>query len=254
MTEPTTPWLVPYKSSPRARMWLFCFPYAGGSAHVFRQWPQRLPAGVEVWAVEPPGRGRRLQERPFTRLSELAAAAELALRPFMERPFVFYGHSMGALLGYEVARRLREEGRPGPLHLFVSGCRAPHLEDSRERTYDLPDPEFIEELRRLKGTPAEVLDNAELLQLMLPLLRADFAVTQTYRHPGGPPLRCRLTAIGGLEDEDARREELDPWRELTTGAFSLHMVPGDHFFLHSSQAMLLEIIARHLAPLGDGAA
>jgi medium-chain acyl-[acyl-carrier-protein] hydrolase len=172
----------------------------------------------------------------------------------MDRPFALYGHSMGALIAYELARRLREAGRAEPVHLFVSGCRAPQLADTRDVTYDLPDPEFIEELRRLKGTPSEVLEHEELLRLVLPLLRADFAVAQTYRYSEGPPLGCPLTAVGGLQDEEVTREQLTPWREMTTGAFSLHMLPGDHFFLHTSQDVLLEIITRQLARLRGGAA
>jgi surfactin synthase thioesterase subunit len=249
--EPLTPWIAPYGSLPRARVRLFCFPYAGGAAHIFRQWPQRLPEGVEVRAVQPPGRGSRLRERPFTNLMELVNAAEPALRPFMDRPFAFYGHSMGAVVAYELARRLREEGRPGPLHLFVSGRRAPQLPDTANLTYDLPDPEFIEELRRLKGTPPEVLDNIELLHLVLPLLRADFTAIQTYKYEEGTKLACPLTAVGGLTDEEVTREHLAKWREVTTGDFSLHMVPGDHFFLHTAQDRLLEILAGHLARLGD---
>jgi medium-chain acyl-[acyl-carrier-protein] hydrolase len=170
----------------------------------------------------------------------------------MDGPFAFYGHSMGALIGYELARGLREEGRPEPLHLFVSGCRAPQVAGARDTTYGLPDPEFVEELRRLKGTPTELLEHEEMLCLVLPLLRADFAVAQTYRYSEGPPLGCRLTAVGGLEDEEVTREHLAPWRETTSGAFSLHMLPGDHFFLHHSQAMLLEIVARHLESLVGG--
>jgi medium-chain acyl-[acyl-carrier-protein] hydrolase len=159
---------------------------------------------------------------------------------------------MGALIGYELARRLREEGRPEPLHLLVSGCRAPQSADTRDIIYDLPEPEFVEHLRRFKGTPTEVLEHEELLRLMLPLLRADFAVAQTYRYREGAPLGCPLPAIGGLEDEETTREQLAPWREMTGGAFSLQMLPGDHFFLHSSQAMLLDIITRQLANLGGG--
>lgn len=246
--ESATPWLVSYKPSPRARLRLFCFPYAGGAAHIFRQWPQRVPEGVEVCAVQPPGRGGRLMERPFTSITELVAAAEPALRPFMDRPFAFYGHSMGGIVGYELARRLREGGQAGPSHLFVSGCPAPQLARTSPITYNLPEPEFVEELRRLKGTPPEVLGNAELLQIMLPLLKADFEAVQTYSHQEGPPLDCPLTAVGGLGDEDVPREHLTPWRELTTGAFSLHMLRGDHFFLHTSQNALLEIVARQLAP------
>jgi medium-chain acyl-[acyl-carrier-protein] hydrolase len=249
-----TPWLVSPAASPRARVRLFCFPYAGGAAHIFRQWARRLPEGVEVCAVEPPGRGVRWRERPFTSLGELVAAAGPALLPFMDRHFAFYGHSMGALIAFELARRLREAGRPEPAHLLVSGCRAPQLPDTRDDTYDLPDPEFVEELRRLRGTPPEVLEYEELLRLMLPLLRADFAVAQTYRYSEGPPLGCPLTAVGGLRDEEVTRAHLTPWRELTAGPFSLHMLPGDHFFLRASQDVLLEVIARQLVPLRDAAA
>ena len=254
MKSSGTPWLVSYGAPPRARVRLFCFPYAGGAAHIFHQWPRRLPEDVEVCAVQPPGRGGRLQQRPFTSLGELVAAAASALLPFMDRPFAFYGHSMGAWIGYELARRLREAGRPEPLHLFVSGCRAPQLPDKRDVTYDLPDPEFIEELRRLNGTPSEVLEHEELLHLLLPLLRADFAVTETYTYSEGPPLGCPLTAVGGLQDKEVTREHLIHWREMTTGAFSLHMLPGDHFFLHASHDALLEIITRQLARLRDGVA
>jgi medium-chain acyl-[acyl-carrier-protein] hydrolase len=253
--EPANPWLVRFGSSPRAGVRLFCFPYAGGAAHVFRQWPRLLPGDVEVCAVQPPGRGSRLREPPFTSLRELVAAAATALRPFMDSPFAFYGHSMGAVVGYELARLLHEEGHAGPSHLFVSGCRAPQLPDERDITYDLPEPEFVEELRRLSGTPPEVLDHAELLQLMLPMLRADFAAVQTYTYAEGPPLECPLTAVGGLEDEEVTREHLAPWRELTAGDFSLFMTPGGHFFIHTSQDALLEIIARRLLtpPGGDDA-
>src|SRR4051812_34558118 len=163
----TTPWLVRYKASPRARLRLFCFPYAGGAAHVFRQWPQSLPDFIDVCAVQPPGRGSRLRERPFTCLDELVIAATSALIPFMDMPYAFFGHSLGALIGFELARRLRCLGAAGPRHLFVSASRAPRLAGERVITYDLPEPQFIEELRRLRGTPAEVLENEELLRLMM---------------------------------------------------------------------------------------
>lgn len=248
-----TPWLVFFGPAPRARVRLFCFPYAGGAANNFHQWPRRLPEGVEVCAVQPPGRGARLRERPFTNLGELVAAAAPALLPYMDRPFAFFGHSMGALIGYELARKLREEGRPEPQYFIASGCRAPHIAREPGTTYDLPDAEFIDELRRLKGTPPEVLEHEELLRIVLPLVRADFTLTQTYRHSEGPRLGCPVTAVGGLEDDDVKREHLAAWGELTTGPFSLHMLPGDHFFLHTSQSMLLEIVARRLVNLGGKA-
>ncbi|PYS78745.1 MAG: putative thioesterase [Acidobacteria bacterium] len=246
-----TPWLVRYRASPRTRLRLFCFPYAGGAAQVFRLWPQSLPDFIEVCAVQPPGRGSRLREEPFTRLDALVEAAMPALIPFMDVTFAFYGHSMGAMIAFEAARRLRCMGVDGPAHLFVGACRAPRLASEREITYDLPEPEFIEELRRRGGTPTEVLGHEELLHLLLPLLRADFAVIETYSYAEGPPLDCPLTAFGGLEDEGGARESLAPWEEHTAGQFSLHMLPGDHFFLRSSQP-LLESIARTLRGVAAG--
>jgi|SRR5437588_5725224 len=244
--EVTTPWLVRFKASPQARVRLFCFPYAGGAAHIFRTWPQRLPGFVDLWAVQPPGRGNRLRERPLMTLNELVAAAAPAFYPFRDRPFVFFGHSMGAMIAFELTRRLREAGRGMPARLLLSGCRAPQLAHARAITYDLPDPEFLAEIRRLKGTPAEVLDNPELLQFVLPLLRADFAVTQTYEYTEGPPLTCPFTVFGGVEDGEVGREMLVAWREHTAASFSLHMLPGGHFFLHSSQDLLLKVISEEL--------
>jgi len=241
-----SPWLVRFSAIPRPRMRLFCFPYAGGAAHVFRQWPQKVGSDVEICAVEPPGRGSRMRENPFTNLFELVAVAAPALTPYMDCPFAFFGHSMGAIVSFELARYLRKTGRKEPSHLFLSGCRAPQLTHTRTVTYDLPEPEFIEDLRRLKGTPEEVLAHPELLQLMLPLLRADFAITQTYRYAEEAPLSCPLTIFGGLEDDEATREHLSPWSEHTTGAFSLHMLPGDHFFLHTSQDLLFEVVRQEL--------
>jgi medium-chain acyl-[acyl-carrier-protein] hydrolase len=203
--------------------------------------------------VQPPGRGNRFREEPFTSVDALVEAATPVLIPFMDVPFAFYGHSMGAMIAFEAARRLRRMGMDGPAHLFVGACRSPRLAGEREKTYDLPEPEFIEELRHLGGTPAEVLDHEELLRLMIPLLRADFTAVETYSYAEGPPLDCPLTAFGGLEDEEVPRASLAPWEEHTAGQFSLHMLAGDHFFLRSSQP-LLESIARELRGVAAGLA
>jgi medium-chain acyl-[acyl-carrier-protein] hydrolase len=164
----------------------------------------------------------------------------------LNKPFAFFGHSMGALVGYEFARRLQAEQRPGPFELFASGCTAPHLKATDTPTYDLPEPEFIGELRRLQGTPAEVLDNKELMQLMMPIIRADFKVSQTYQYVPGPPLACPIRAFGGLKDEMIAREKIEGWGEHTTADFRAQMLPGDHFFLNTSQPLLTRIIAQDL--------
>lgn len=191
-----------------------------------------------------------MREPPFNNLEAVVQAAAPMMRPYLDRPFAFFGHSMGAVLSFEIARYLRKEQLRGPFHLFVSGRRAPQRPASRPPTYDLPEPEFLEHLHRLNGTPKEVLEHPQLMQLMLPLLRADFAVSQTYVCREEPPLDCPITALGGTQDEEVGREDLEAWREQTTARFSLRLFPGDHFFLHTSQTELLDLISREL--LGRG--
>jgi medium-chain acyl-[acyl-carrier-protein] hydrolase len=248
-------WINCQKPNPAADMRLFCFPYAGGGAGVFREWPKQLPATVEVCAVKLPGRGTRLHEPAYTSLPPLVEAIAEGLAPHLrDKPFAFFGHSMGALVGFELARLLRGRGEPSPAHLFVSGSRAPHLPTPRPHIYALPEAELIEELRRLGGTPREVLEHPELMQLMLPIIRADFSVCQTYAHREGPPLDCPVTAFGGLQDEDIEREHVAAWRRQTTSTFSARMLPGDHFFLHTAQPQLLTAVAGELYRLAVAAA
>ena len=242
----TNPWLVPHRVEQQARVRLFCFPYAGGAANIYVRWSQSLPAFIDVCAVQLPGHGSRMREKPFSNLTDLVPAAAEALLPHMDRPFAFFGHSLGALVAFELTRHLRRMSANEPAHLFLSGCRAPQLVSTHDIIHNLPDQEFIAEIRRLNGTPAEVLDNPELMQLVLPMLRADFSILETYSYRDEPPLACPLTIFGGSEDKDVRSESLSAWRGHTTAAFSLSILPGDHFFLHTSQATLLQTIAREL--------
>lgn len=241
-----TPWLVTPRPNPRAALRLFCFPYAGGSTQIYRTWAAGLPSTVEMCAVEIPGRGRRLRERSHHDLQELVTAAFDALRPHMDKPFAFFGHSMGALMSFELARRLRREGLPGPARIFVSARRAPQIPETDPLTYNLPEAEFIDELRRLNGTPQEVLEHPELLQLMMPILRADFSVCQTYEYTTEPPLDAGITAYGGVKDTDVSREQLEAWGEQSSAPLVLHMLEGDHFFIHSSQVQLLQSLTQEL--------
>jgi medium-chain acyl-[acyl-carrier-protein] hydrolase len=242
----TASWFLVSRPNPRARLRLFCFPYAGGGVSTYQAWPNLLSADIEVCCVQLPGRGGRIREAPFTRLRPLAEAVAESIRPQLVKPFAFFGHSMGALVCFEVARLLRGAGGPGPLHLFVSACRAPQLLDDSRVTYDLPEPEFIAELRRYEGTPQEVLDNREIMQLAIPVLRADFAATQTYAYEAGPPLDCPLTALGGLQDHNVSRDDMEAWRAQTSASFTLRMFSGGHFFLNTSGHMLLAIVSREL--------
>lgn len=248
-TTDSTPWLVRQKPAPRASLRLFCFPYAGGAANVFHRWQASLPPGVEVCPVQLPGRGKRIQEAPFTDVASLVEAAAAALLPFFDAPFAFFGHSMGGLITFELARHLRRAGAPRPAHLFVSGRRAPHLPSESAPTHDLPEAEFVEAVRQLEGTPAGVLEHPELRHLVLPLLRADFAVCETYAYRPEPPLDCPIGVFGGLQDRDVPREYLEPWAEMTTGPVTTRLLPGGHFFVNEQQPLLLRVLAQELQKL-----
>lgn len=242
-----SPWLIPPEAGPGARVQLFCFPYAGGGGWVFRTWRGEVP-GVDVRAVELPGRGTRARETPLTNLPALVEQVAEAIQACAGGPFAFFGHSMGALIAFEVARALRREGGIEPVHLFVSGREAPHVAGADPSFHALPDDELLQVLRDLKGTPDEVLENADLMQMLLPLLRADFALVESYRYSVEAPLRCAITAYGGTVDATVRIERLEAWRDQTTAPFTVRMIEGDHFFLHDAASSLLRGIAHDLAP------
>jgi medium-chain acyl-[acyl-carrier-protein] hydrolase len=253
-SSPQSLWFGKQRPNPGARLRLFCFPYAGGSAAIYRQWPQQLPPTIEVLPAHLPGRQGRLRESPPTRIDPLVEGIADAIRPLLDIPYAFFGHSMGATVAYELARTLRGAGAGEPAHLFVSGRRPPHVQSTEAPTYNLPDAELIEEVRRLEGTPPEVLDHPELMQLLLPLLRADFEVIETYSYTPGPPLTCPVTAFGGLRDAELGREQLEGWREHTTGRFAVKMFEGGHFFIHEAARPLLDTIARELSGAAAGGA
>lgn len=242
----SSPWLVWPKPNPLATVRLFCFHYAGGTALFCRTWPDRLPRSIEVCGIQLPARGDRLRERPVSRLTDLIGDIVNAIRPYLDKPFAFFGHSMGALVGFEIARELRRSMNISPHHLFVSGRRAPQMPENTPPLHDLPEEEFIEELRRLNGTPQEVLDHPELMELMIPILRADFSVCETYAYTQEPPLSCSISAYGGLHDLGIPVSDVKTWREQTSSEFTLSMFPGDHFFLKLSEAMLLRTLAQEL--------
>ena len=256
MTATFDSWVKCSKPNPQACLRLFCFPYAGGWASSFRTWSDNtvfLPKKVEVCPVELPGRGTRLSEAPFTQMEPLVQALAQALLPYMDKPFAFFGHSMGGLVSFELTRFLRKKFGQIPVHLFVSGRRAPQLSATDPPIHALPEPAFLEELRRLNGTPEAVLENAELRQLLLPPLRADFAVIETYVYNAGLTLDCPITAFGGLQDREVSCDQLEAWRYQTSAFFSQHMLPGDHFFLHSAQPLLLQILSQKLHHLASRA-
>ncbi len=214
---------------------------------MFAGWPTVLPGDIEIIGIQYPGRGTRLSEPAYTQLEPLVRSAAAGLAPYLDKPFAFFGHSMGALVAWDLARHLRRSQGTAPERIMVSGNSAPQVPDRHPPTYDLPEPQFIQKLRELGGMPEEVLQHRELLELIVPILRADFTLCETYRYEPDRPLDCPLSAFGGLEDPYVSREDLEAWREQTTGSFSVRMFPGDHFFLNTARPLLLGAIARELA-------
>ncbi|MEC4814646.1 MAG: beta-ketoacyl synthase N-terminal-like domain-containing protein [Scytonema sp. PMC 1069.18] len=242
----TNLWVTRPKPNPQASLRLFCFPYAGSGASIFYSWLEELPNNIELLPIQLPGREDRLGETPFNRLKPLIETLIPQLSSYLDAPFVFFGHSLGALIAFELARELRKQNLPTPVQLFVSGSRAPQVPDLDAPIHKLPEPKFLESLRRLNGTRDEVLQNPEVMQLFLPALRADFAILETYFYSTQEPLNCPITALGGKEDSRVNPEQLAAWREQTHSEFSIKMFPGDHFFLHSDRTLVLQTIVQEI--------
>jgi len=246
-------WIVLPRPNPRARLRLFCFPYGGAGASIFRAWPQSLPEAVEVCAVQLPGRETRLREEPFTDVPGVVRTLAQALAPRLTVPFAFFGHSLGAFIGFELARELRKQNAGVPIHMFVSGQRAPQIPAPLPPLYQLPDGEFIEAMqRRYNGIPAVVRQSVELMQVLLPLLRADFTMNDTYAYVDDRPLDCPISCFGGQQDPETTKETLAAWGRQTRGAFALKMFPGGHFFLESARALLLQALIDDLKNSSNG--
>lgn len=239
---------------PYAALRLFCFPYAGGRAAIYCAWSDGLPSAVDVCPIELPGHGTRFREAPFARLAPLVASIVDALTPLVGHPFAFFGHSMGTLVCFETARELRRRGLSLPVHLFLSGGGAPDAPRRRCTLNDLPAPALIEALRLFDGAHPELLAHDDLMRAMLPVLRADFAVCETYGYVSEEPLACPITAFGGLGDRHVERSQLEAWRTHTRASFELRMLPGNHFFIQTAQGRLWRLLARELLPLSRGVA
>jgi medium-chain acyl-[acyl-carrier-protein] hydrolase len=241
-------WLVPARAT-EGSIRLFCVPYAGGGPSVFRNWPDQVSSKVEIWSVHLPGRETRVNEPAIGELPRLVQALSDAIEPYLDRRYALFGHSIGALIAFELTRELRRRGSPMSEHLFVSACPAPQISDT-DRISDLPESEFFNRLQQLNGTPPDVMSHTDLMALMVPTLRADFALRDTYRYVSDSPLPCSISAFAGREDGNARVESIEPWREETDRQFRQWVLPGGHFFLRDVQNPLLSIVSRLLLQEG----
>ena len=243
---------VPYPPNRDATVRLFCFPYAGGGAAIFRSWHLRLPDSLEVWGLQLPGRGNRQFERPYRRTREAVPEITEALGPLLDRPFAFFGHSMGAILSFEVARWMSRQWHVQPEHLFISGRRAPQVPYDDPKDYLKSDEDFVQAVKSLRGTPEEVFENTEMMQLVLPTLRADFELAQTYEYIEDVTLDCPITVLGGTSDEESLECGLEEWAAQTSSRCRSYMFEGDHFFIHSCEAVVLEVCRRELSEICGG--
>ncbi|MDT8909752.1 alpha/beta fold hydrolase [Amycolatopsis sp. PS_44_ISF1] len=235
-----------FRPAPDARVRLVALPHAGGSASFFFPLARALAPDVEVLAVQYPGRQDRRHEPPVDTIGRMADRLLTALRPFDDRPIALFGHSMGALVGYELGLRMPGAGLPEPRHLFASGRRAPsHYRD--DGLQGVPDDVLVTELAALGGSDPTVLDDPEVLELVLPVLRADYRAVDTYRHDPGETLNCPITVFTGAEDPRVSLEEARAWAGHTTGPTDLNVLPGGHFFLVDQAAPMLATMAAKLA-------
>lgn len=234
-------WFITYPSKQHARLILFCFPYAGGGLSTYANWHKYLPKDVEVVFVQPPGRGSHMFEPAFDNMTDMINALIIQILPRLNRPFIFFGHSLGSRIGFELTKQLEQRYGFSPRHFIASGSRAPHVSGTLENWHLLSDDNFKEQLRELNGTPEEVLNNDELMSLIMPLLRADFRIADEYRAIL-EPIACPISVLGGTNDSDVSKQDLDEWSKVTSSYFKAHEFEGDHFFIDKNPENVLPIV------------
>lgn len=209
-------------------------------------WRNRLPSEIESYAVQFPGRGARSGECAYRNLLRLAQEIVEELGRYFDVPFALFGHSMGAHIAFEIARILRQRRLPQPLHLFVSAAAAPHWPRLEPIMFDSTDTELIAHLKSMKGTPPEIFENDEMLQVLLPVIRADFEMIDTYTFAQGSPLDIPISAYGGRDDQVVPEKSLLAWAEHTTKIFAGSLFDGGHFFIRSAPERVLLTLSDQL--------
>lgn len=226
---------------------LFCLPFGGGTAAVFRRWPALLAPAIDVLPVQFPGRGTRLAEAPRTRLTDLARELAGAIAPRLSDRYALFGYSLGALVAFEVARELRRRAAPQPCHLLVCARRAPSLREDEAPVHALPEVSFVEQVRRrYEAIPPEVAGEPDLMRLLLPALRADFEMLETYEYTSEEPLDCPITAMGGMDDARASDDELEAWGRETRHRLTVRRFAGGHFFFRGCEEQVVGLVRAQL--------
>ncbi|TMN45138.1 alpha/beta fold hydrolase [Pseudoalteromonas sp. S2755] len=230
-------WYVTPSPRPKATVKLICFPYAGGSAGSFSSWPKLLPDHVEVHIIQLPGRGAHFDKAPIDNMDELIDGLVPNISHLLSNDYVIFGHSLGSRIGFEVARRALALGLRAPQHFFASGSAGPQRQCFKDRVYEYADPEFMLELEKMNGTPKEILEHRELMELYLPMLRADFKVAGQYSYQGKTTIPSAVTVFYGKKDAVSTKE-IEMWADLFL-EFDCHAFEGGHFFIdtHSTQVI-----------------
>lgn len=245
--RPTTRrWGVRWRPAAPDALSLLCLPHAGGGAVAYRSWAAALGPEVEVVCVRLPGRESRLREDPYTAVDDLVPALVEGLEPWLHGRHAWFGHSMGALLAFEACRELRRRRMPSPERLFVSARQAPHLPSRETAVHDAPDTALLAHLDALNGTSGELLHSNRAVSVLMPMLRADFAVSETYHWAPEPPLDCPVSVYGGADDPVVNDEELQAWQRHTTADCTVRTFPGAHFYLHEDFAPVASAIGADL--------
>ncbi|MFY9074805.1 thioesterase domain-containing protein [Malaciobacter mytili] len=236
---------VQFESKQNVNLRLFCLPYAGGSASIYRLWQQKMPENIQVCKIQLPGRENRINEQAIDSMEVLIQILVKQLLSYFDKPFVLFGHSMGAMIVYELARYLTNYTSYTPLHIFVSACRTPNIAELKT-TYHLPNDEFINSLRQRGGTNEILLNNKEYMQMIEPTLRADLKLIEQWHHNDIDKLNCPITIFGGLNDTLVSPFILKQWRQYTNNVFKLKLFKGGHFFINDPSVNIASIVANTL--------
>ncbi|HEX9840753.1 MAG TPA: alpha/beta fold hydrolase [Anaerolineales bacterium] len=250
VTSTTNVWFVCTQTIPEVETRLFLFPYAGSGPALFRKWSAQPLNHIEAWIAHYPGRGSRHSESPVKQITTLAERLAQAIPQLLDKPFALFGHSLGGLVAFELVKYLRNNDLPQPTILFVSACGAPHLRDPHPPIHALPDAEFIETLKEFNGIPSEFLHLPDVMELLLPVLRADLEAIESYVYtPDELPLNCPIVAFGGLNDPRVSRGRLEGWALHTDSSFKSQYFPGDHFFINTARESIMAFINAEIKAL-----
>jgi medium-chain acyl-[acyl-carrier-protein] hydrolase len=243
----TSPWLIVHQR-PSARLTLYCIPHAGRGASLFFPWRAVMPDWIELRAVQLPGREGRRTEQPIPRIATIADSLAREILPLTDRPFAFFGHSMGALIAFETARSLRRLGAPSPRALALSGRRSPTVIEQDTPIHALSDADFVDALcTRYNGIPQIILEQPDMMHMLLPIMRADIEAIETYTYRHEPPLAPPFFLYGGIDDPQMTPENIADWHPLTERAHAPKLFPGGHFYLQDERDALIAALASDLS-------